>query len=282
MNTIRAYVGNLPPEASASAATLSVPVTYVSRLGLAAFSSTPKASSVEGAGVRPSRLMLGLAVLSVVGCGSAKMHPTTGTGGTSGGDGGVIATGGSGIPGSGSQGGSGASVGQGGGGDSGAAGQVGSGGAGAAGQVGSGGAGTAGQIGSGGAGGGPPVPCHTDRDCPYGEACLINAPITDCLTAPEGVCTSRHGGNCQLHGTVCDCLDGLAARPCAAFPDTVCKTEPFTSLQSDPNRCWGCFPRGGPGGQGGGGGDAGGGRNGATGGEGGGGAAGNGGAAGTG
>src|SRR3954468_12893885 len=128
MNPKRAYVQNLSSEARVTAATLSLPVTYVSHFGPAALSSTPSTPAVDSAGIRRSRLILGLTVLSVVGCGSAKVQPAVGTGGIAGGHGGDISAGGSGPPGSGGQGGSGASVGSGGRGGSGAAGQVGSGG----------------------------------------------------------------------------------------------------------------------------------------------------------
>ncbi len=118
-----------------------------------------------------------------------------------------------------------------------------------------GGAGTGGVAGAGGGGGAgalSAISCHTNADCPFGQ-CFIEAPITNCVTAPAGRCTAGGNmGNCAIavyHG-YCGCLRDLDANVCAAFAGYQCNglvgsTFPKDGSWSDygsPTSCFGCFP----------------------------------------
>ncbi len=93
--------------------------------------------------------------------------------------------------------------------------------------------------------------CHTHADCiviggdggdggiSVDEACFIYAPITNCATAPEGVCEPTRHGNCGANANRCECLvPALSETPCAALQGTMCDSTSDTDYTA---RCYGCF-----------------------------------------
>lgn len=126
-------------------------------------------------------------------------------------------------------------------------------GAGSGGMTGVGGSsdGIGGMVGAGGSDGGTARRCHTNADCNVSDSdaagaisqyatCFIQAAITDCTTAPEGICVSARGGNCGTHPDLCDCLLSMPGTPhpsCATLPGTICNEFP----EHVGTECWGCF-----------------------------------------
>ena len=97
---------------------------------------------------------------------------------------------------------------------------------------------------AGGADGGAPRPCHTNADCQPdggsvpGLVCFISALITECRTAPEGICVGFRGGNCGTHPEPCACLILPPTVACNPVPGARCDRT------NDPNfsdQCYGCF-----------------------------------------
>jgi hypothetical protein len=89
-------------------------------------------------------------------------------------------------------------------------------------------------------------PCHTNGDCCQSEWCFIGAVITDCASAPVGVCTAHRGGNCGTHANICDCFAGIGAGvSCTSFPGTQCHSVSDTNMSL--GDCFACVPCGGSG-----------------------------------
>ena len=123
---------------------------------------------------------------------------------------------------------------------------------GAAGMTGTGGAGTGGHaITDGGSGADVPATddagdaspqctpskaCHVNGDCCINEWCFISAVISDCASAPTGVCTSHRGGNCGTHPNTCDCFNGLVS--CSSSPGMECHV---LSNNFNADGCFGCI-----------------------------------------
>jgi hypothetical protein len=78
-------------------------------------------------------------------------------------------------------------------------------------------------------------PCHTNGECCEGEWCFISAAITNCASAPIGVCTSHRGGNCQTHANVCDCF--LTVASCTSSTGMECHNLSNTFGAGD---CFAC------------------------------------------
>ena len=79
------------------------------------------------------------------------------------------------------------------------------------------------------------------------EVCFINAPITGCTAAPEGICMPFMGGNCSTHANHCDCLrfdPSIPTITACAFQGTMCDGTEAPTFAAG---CWGCFvvPNGG-------------------------------------
>lgn len=87
-------------------------------------------------------------------------------------------------------------------------------------------------------------PCHTNGDCCESEWCFIGAVITDCASAPVGVCMPHRGGNCQTHANICDCFNGTGVS-CTSFSGTQCHSVSDTNVSL--GDCFACVPCGGSG-----------------------------------
>jgi hypothetical protein len=120
--------------------------------------------------------------------------------------------------------------------------------------------GSGGRVGTGGTDGGndgvaeagsdtkPVRHCHTHGDCIVtngdggilvDEACFIHAPITNCATAPEGICETVRHGNCGANPNRCECLvPALSETPCTEIQGTICDS---TTDDDYTARCYGCF-----------------------------------------
>jgi hypothetical protein len=79
-------------------------------------------------------------------------------------------------------------------------------------------------------------PCHTNADCCGYQWCVINAVITDCASAPAGVCKSPQGGTCLTHANICDCVGGSTL--CTSFPGTQCHS--LANTHAAPDDCFSC------------------------------------------
>lgn len=108
--------------------------------------------------------------------------------------------------------------------------------------------GTSGLDGDGGAVGG----CHTNADCTLGNVCFIASVISDCATAPVGVCTPiLDMGNCELSGLhgPCGCLTDLATIGQCASAGLACSGATRGAFDSSGRAidysargCFGCVP----------------------------------------
>ena len=77
--------------------------------------------------------------------------------------------------------------------------------------------------------------CHVNGDCCNNEWCFISAVISDCASAPTGVCTSHRSGNCYTHVNICDCFNSVGS---CSSPEMECHVF---SNNSGADGCFGCI-----------------------------------------